>query len=85
MKVKYEIEGYFSEGKKLFIKSEDSLSKTYFNINQNEFYLSPVKLEGILEVKQLSNTKNRNVIFSIKLIKKQDFSDLDLFENEFIR
>lgn len=85
LKAKYEIEGYFSEGKKLFIKSEDSLSKTYFNINENEFYLSPVKLEDILEVKQLSNTKNRNVIFSIKLIKKQDFSDLDLFENEFIR
>ena len=67
--------------KKLFATGDDSLNKVRFIMGDYEYYLAP-KDDNIYEVRQLSNTYNMNVIFSISLKKEQDTIDLAIFESE---
>lgn len=81
LKSKYEVIDTNVNGKKLFVTGEDSLSKVRFMMGDYEYYLAP-KGRNIYEVRQLSNTYNMNVIFSISLKMGQDPSDLAVFERE---
>lgn len=78
----YEINNTVAKDKKLFVTGNSSLDKVRFIKGNYEYYLAP-KGEDLYEVRQLSNTYNMNVIFSIILKKEQDPSDLKIFEGEF--
>lgn len=61
---------------KIFINSNDDLHNKRFVIGRNEFMIS--KRENNFEVRELSNTFNANVIFSIELkINKEGISIAD--------
>lgn len=70
--------------KKLFVNAPTHFSKIRFELGNYTYYLSPQKIEGNFEVKQLSNTRNKNVIFTINVIKEQSYSDLKQFEEELL-
>lgn len=57
-------------------------TETTFDLNGRTYYLSPDN--NGYQIRQLSNTKNRNVIFSIKTKRSQDYNDLRVFESELI-
>ena len=65
--------------KKLFVNAPSHLSKVRFELGNYTYYLSPQETENIFEVKQLSNTKNKNVIFTINVKQEQVPSDLAQF------
>lgn len=68
---------------KLYVKTTQVSDGLKFNIEENTFQLSKVKgFSSIYEVRQLSNTNNPNVIFSIKAKKEQEKIDLEKFINE---
>lgn len=81
LKSKYGVLDTSVNGKKLYATGANSLSKVRFIMGDYEYYLAP-KDGGLYEVRQLSNTYNMNVIFSIALKKGQDPSDLAVFESE---
>lgn len=64
--------------KKLFVKTNAVVSRKKFVIGKYTYYFSD-KGNNVYEIKRLSNTYNMNVIFSIKLNKKQDPEDLQEF------
>ena len=68
--------------KKLFANASVDLCKVRFSLGKYTYYLSPQELEGNFEIKQLSNTRNKNVIFSISIKQEQQPSDLVTFETE---
>lgn len=67
------------KGKKLYVEAPSSLSKARFDLGNYTYYLSPQEDQGIFEVKQLSNTRNKNVIFSINIKQDQNPDDLSVF------
>lgn len=77
----YGVNNAVAKDKKLFVTGNSSLNKVRFIMGDYEYYLAP-KDESIYEVRQLSNTYNMNVIFSISLQKGQDPLDLKTFETE---
>lgn len=81
LKSEYGISNAVTDGKKLFVSGNSSLSKVRFIMGDYEYYLAP-KDGNKYEVRQLSNTYNMNVIFSISLKKGQDPLDMIAFENE---
>lgn len=66
--------------KKLFVRINEKIKTDRFIVDKYEYYLSHYQ-ENEYEIRKLSNTKNRNVIFKIKLKKAQDKNDLDEFES----
>ena len=70
--------------KKLFANAPASLSKVRFDLDNYTYYLSPQAESGHFEVKQLSNTRNKNVIFTINVKQEQVVSDLKQFESELL-
>ncbi len=68
--------------KKLFANAPANLSKVRFELGDYTYYLSPQETPGNFEVKQLSNTRNKNVIFTINVRQEQVASDLAQFEAE---
>lgn len=70
--------------KKLFANAPESLGKIRFALGDFTYYLSPQNEPGLFEVKQLSNTKNRNVIFSIVAKQEQELQDLKEFEDSLL-
>lgn len=70
--------------KKLFANAPASLSKVRFELGNYTYYLSPQTDEGLFEVKQLSNTRNKNVIFTINVKQEQLASDLEKFRSELL-
>lgn len=70
--------------KKLFANAPASLSKVRFELGNYTYYLSPQENAGNFEVKQLSNTRNKNVIFTINVKQEQVASDLKEFEDELL-
>jgi len=66
-------------GKKLYVKTSPSLSKARFDLGDYTYYLSPQEESGLFEVRQLSNTRNKNVIFTINVKQEQNASDLETF------
>ena len=71
------------EGKnKLFVNAPACFSKAKFEVGNYTYYLSPQADKGCFEVKQLSNTRNKNVIFTIKVKQEQMASDLEQFKSE---
>jgi DNA (cytosine-5)-methyltransferase 1 len=81
LKTEYGVSDVIYIEKKLFVKGNHALSKVRFTMGNYEYYLAPTPGD-MYEVRQLSNTYNMNVIFSIKLKKNQDASDLKAFESE---
>ena len=71
----------FVQGKKSFLISSNFKDKEKFQFDDFDIQLS-LKSPEKFEVRQLSNTFNRNVIFSISAKKDQDSNDLILFEKE---
>ena len=69
--------------KKLFAHAPANFSKVKFKLDKYTYYLSP-QTEGYFEVKQLSNTRNKNVIFSINVKQEQLESDLEQFKSELL-
>jgi len=64
-------EVYFKEiDDKLFIISDNNLSKHRFILNNQEYMLSKKGDHNYYEIRKLSNTFNSNVIFSLKLNDK---------------
>lgn len=78
----YGITRYVIEGRRVLVSGGDHLNKVRFVLGKYQYYLSE-RETGIFEVRQLSNTCNMNVIFSISLKAEQDLGDLATFENEF--
>lgn len=70
--------------KKLFANAPVNLSKVKFELGKYTYYLSPQATAGHFEVKQLSNTRNKNVIFTINVKKEQVASDLEQFVSELL-
>ena len=70
--------------KKLFANAPTNLSKVRFELGNYTYYLSPQADKGLFEVKQLSNTRNKNVIFSINVKQEQQPSDLEIFKSELL-
>lgn len=68
--------------KKLFAHAPSTLSKLRFELGDYTYYFSPQDIPGTFEIKQLSNTRNKNVIFSIYVKQEQVASDLQCFERE---
>ena len=83
LKKEFEKVNIFYEFKGLDIATDEELDgrKIY---GENRTYLLRKKGDKLYKVRQLSNTKNSNVIFSIKLkdniLEKQKKEDLDKFE-----
>lgn len=69
---------------KLFVNGPASLSKMRFDSGNYTYYLSPQAEIGHFEVKQLSNTRNKNVIFTINVKQEQMASDLEQFKSELL-
>lgn len=80
---RYNISNHSIEGKKLFVFGDGSVDRIRFIMGDYEYYLAEKEI-GKYEVRQLSNTYNMNVIFSISLKAKQDREDLNTFENELV-
>lgn len=70
----------YREDKKLFVNISENIHKDKFTLGNYTYYLSERNTNNY-EVRRLSNTYNMNVIFSVKLIKKQDKNDLDEFRS----
>lgn len=70
--------------KKLFVNAPVSLSKVRFELHNYTYYLSPQAEAGHFEIKQLSNTRNKNVIFSINVKQEQRSIDLETFKSELL-
>ncbi|MCM1399526.1 MAG: hypothetical protein NC225_08610 [Clostridium sp.] len=70
--------------KKLFVNAPSSLSKVRFELGNYTYYLSPQETVGNFEVKQLSNTRNKNVIFTINVKQEQVAADLVQFKTELL-
>lgn len=68
------------EGKKVYLYSTMQSNKQQFSIGDIDIQLS-LKAPNKYEIRKLSNTKNANVIFSIKCVKTQEAKDLDIFES----
>lgn len=68
----------YREEKRLIAKTDNTVLRSVVSIDDNEYYFSPRK-ENEYEIRKLSKTNNMNVIFSLKLIKKQDERDLKDF------
>lgn len=66
---------------KLYATIKGQLSETRFPYENFKIYLSE-KGSGNYEIRKLSNTYNMNVIFDIKIKKKQDPADLLEFESD---
>lgn len=70
--------------KKLFANAPANLSKIRFESGNYTYYLSPQAEAGHFEIKQLSNTRNKNVIFSINIKQEQQLTDLEVFKTELL-
>ncbi len=70
----------YVNGKKLYIEADSYSIKAKKSLDGFDYFISEKLDGGYLYIRKLSNTRNANVIFSIKLKKKQDLSDLDLFK-----
>lgn len=75
----YNISDTQQVGKKLFVRTSPSLSKARFDFGNYTYFLSPQEETGFFEVRQLSNTRNKNVIFTINVKQEQVQSDLTSF------
>lgn len=67
-------------GKKIHIVTEADIDKMRGKVGNYEYYFRKIAEKQYI-VTRLSNTRNSNVIFSIKLKKEQDLEDLKLFES----
>lgn len=68
---------------KAYIGIQNKTEKFKIQALNYDYQFNPIK-EKLFEIRQLSNTKNANVIFSISLVKNQAENDLIEFESEFI-
>lgn len=68
------------ENNELFAMINDKLISNIISLDEFDIYLSKAK-DSFYKVKKRSNTRNLNVIFSIKLIKDQNQQDLKAFIN----
>jgi folylpolyglutamate synthase/dihydropteroate synthase len=71
----------FVEENKSFLVSSNYQNKQQFKFDNFDIQLSK-KTINLFEIRKLSKTYNRNVIFSIKCIKNQDKDDLEQFIKE---
>lgn len=65
----------------LFARIYEEVEEDKFPLGEYMYFLAP-RTENYYEVRKLSNTRNMNVIFSVKLKKKQDPNDLLQFEKD---
>lgn len=70
--------------KKLFANAPSNLSGTRFTVGNYTYFLAPKDDAGLFEVRQLSNTHNSNVIFSINVKQEQLEIDLEQFKSELL-
>ena len=69
---------FFNNGKKLFADIPETVSDVRFSLQKYDYILSAVN-NDFYEVRQLSNTYNMNVIFSIKAKREQLTEDFYSF------
>lgn len=81
IKENYTTAKFFQKEKKLLVDISERIYKNRFILGKYTYYLSG-QTSGDYEVRRLSNTYNMNVIFSIKLIKTQDETDLEEFKSD---
>ena len=68
-------------GRKIYAEINEPITKDRFILGNYTYFLSPYN-QNKYEIRKLSNTRNMNVIFSIKLINCQNIEDLKEFEHE---
>ncbi len=61
------------------IESHIDLDNKRFSIDDSDFLIRRYGADNIYRIRRLSNTVNSNVIFSIELVKEQDYNDLEIF------
>lgn len=83
LKTYYEITE--SGKKRLLVKAPSEYETRRFTIDNSTYYFSPTDDKNLFEIKKLSNTRNKNVIFSIKVKQEQVISDLEKFNSEFYK
>lgn len=69
------------EGKKLFVTIYETIFQNRFIFEDYTFWLSP-KSNNRYEIRKLSNTNNKTVIFSVELREEQNINDLLEFESD---
>lgn len=79
----YHTAQFIQKEKRIYLQLDESLTKEKFSLGEYTYYLSE-RSSNEYEIRKLSNTYHMNVIFSIKLIKKQDKMDLSEFEEELL-
>ncbi|MDY6065781.1 MAG: hypothetical protein SPI59_05570 [Finegoldia sp.] len=79
----YDAEFITDANNELFAKIDNQIISNIISLDEFDLYLSKEK-DSLYKVKKRSNTRNLNVIFSIKLIKEQDQQDLKSFINRIL-
>lgn len=80
LRTDFGISEIFKDGKKLYVKASPDLSMVQFELENFTYCLSSKNAPpDLLEIRKLSNTRNKNVIFTIHVKKGQDQADLDAF------
>lgn len=72
MNIQYELKDEFK------LVSTQDLDRFKFSVGDFDYMVRKIE-KNLYRIRKLSNTRNPNVIFSIKLIKEQDEKDLDNF------
>ena len=75
--LKYNIEEVINDSKSIYIKSSDNIDDIRFVIDDYEYMFS--KRDNLYEIRQLSNTFNANVIFSIELMNNVQGLSIEKF------
>lgn len=81
VKYAYNTARFRQEQKKLYVEITEVITSEKFMLGNYTYYFSKQN-SNEYEIRKLSNTYHMNVIFSIKLKKAQDESDLKEFEAE---
>lgn len=81
IKKEYPTANFSCERNKMFVNIRENLGKTEFRIGKYD-YLVAKRDSGKYEIRKLSNTNNKNVIFSIRAKKEQKPEDVLLFKKK---
>lgn len=73
---------YIPSGSRLFVRINKSIDNFKFVCGNNSRYFLAHQGGNAYEVRNLSNTSNMNVIFSISIKKKQEIADLLKFKKD---
>lgn len=78
----YPLAEFIKKGSKIFTKISEPLITDHFELGGRSYLLASQDIPNLYRIRQLSNTHNSNVIFSIHIKKKQNPDDLAEFKTD---